>query len=65
MFRNEENWEKSLEIFAEKCFSKNIEQNVIGSVSEAIIGVKIIPHDIDIVVNENDFFETRDLFFEY
>ena len=65
MFRNEGNWEKSLEIFAEKCFSKNIEWNVIGSVSEAIIGVKIIPHDIDIVVNENDFYETRDLFLEY
>jgi hypothetical protein len=65
MFKNEGNWGKSLEVFAEKCFSKNIEWNVIGSVSEAILGVEIIPHDIDIIIKENNFYETKDLFLEY
>jgi len=65
MFRNEGNWEKSLEIFAEKCSVENIEWYITGSVSEAIIGVKITPHDIDIIVNENDFYKLRDLFLEY
>jgi hypothetical protein len=65
MFRNEGNWEKSLEIFAGKCSVENIEWHVTGSTSEAILGVKIIPHDIDIIVNESDFYKTRDLFLEY
>ena len=65
MFKNEGDWEKSLEIFAEKCFKNNIEWYITGSISEAVIGVKIIPHDIDIVTHVRDFYKTKELFMEY
>lgn len=65
MFKNEGDWEKSLELFAEKCSAEKIKWYVTGSVSEAVLGVNIIPHDIDIIVSENDFYRIRDLFLEY
>jgi hypothetical protein len=65
MFRNEGNWERSLEIFAKKCSTKNIEWYITGSICEAVLGVNIIPHDIDIVTHVNDFYKTKELFLEY
>lgn len=57
MFKGNGDWEKALKKFADKCYEKNIEWYITGSVSEAIIGVDISPHDIDIVSHVNDFFK--------
>jgi len=65
MFKNEGDWGKSLEIFADKCLNNNIEWYIIGSVSEAVLGVNIVPHDIDIITHVRDFYKTKDLFLEY
>ena len=42
-----------------------IEWYIIGSVSEAALGVDIKPHDMDIVVHTKDFYKVKDLFREY
>jgi hypothetical protein len=65
MFKSDGNWKNSLKIFAEKCMKENIKWYITGSTSEAIIGVEIIPHDIDIVVNVDDFYKIEEKFIEY
>jgi hypothetical protein len=65
MFQNKGNWEKSLELFAKKCSEENIEWYITGSISEALLGVNIMPHDIDIFVNVKDFYKTKDIFLDY
>jgi hypothetical protein len=34
-------------------------------VSEAVLGVDIKPHDIDIVIHERDFFKVKDVFSDF
>jgi hypothetical protein len=58
-------WKKVLLFLAQKFTENGIEWYIIGSVSEAVLGVDIIPHDIDIVVHTKDFYKTKDLFHEY
>ena len=65
MFKSEGNWRNSLKIFAERCEIKNIKWYITGSISEAIIGVEIKPHDIDIFVDVNDFYKVEENFIEY
>jgi hypothetical protein len=65
MFESKGDWKKSLLIFAKKCFENNIEWYITGSISEAIIGVEIIPHDIDIITHERDFYKIKELFINY
>jgi hypothetical protein len=65
MFKSEGNWKESLKKFAERCMAEKIKWYITGSISEAVIGVEIIPHDIDIFVNTNDFYKVGQLFIEY
>jgi hypothetical protein len=62
MFKSEGDWKKSLKIFAEKCIKENIKWYITGSTSEAIIGVEIMPHDIDIVIEVDDFYKVEEIF---
>jgi len=62
MFRGGSDWEKALLLFAQKCLDSKIEWYVIGSTSEAVLGVNIKPRDIDIVVHTRDFFKVKSVF---
>lgn len=64
MFQGGGDWVKALETFAKRCKEKDIEWYITGSVSEALIGVKINPHDIDIVCHTKDFFRLKDAFLD-
>jgi hypothetical protein len=49
-----------------KMFTENkIEWYILGSVSEAVLGVNITPHDIDIAVHTRDFYKVKDLTRKY
>jgi hypothetical protein len=65
MFKNEGSWEKSLEIFSEKCLHNNIEWYIMGSIVEAMLGISVKPRDIDIVTHVRDFYKIKELFIEY
>ena len=65
MFKSEGNWKHSLRLFAEKCKSENIKWYIFGSASEAIIGVDIIPFDLDIIIYVDHFYKVEKLFLEY
>lgn len=57
---------KSVLLFLAKIFKENqIEYWITGSVSEALLGLNIIPNDIDIVVHTKDFYKVKDLTFNY
>jgi len=58
-------WEKVMLTLAQKFAENGIEWYIIGSSSEAVLGVDIRPHDIDIAVHTGDFYKVRDLFFDY
>ena len=58
-------WEKVLLILARIFKENGIEWYIIGSVSEAVLGVDIIPHDIDIGVHTRDFYKVKDLTRQY
>jgi hypothetical protein len=64
MFKSEGKWEDALYFFGNKCKEQNIRWYITGSISEALIGVKIIPHDIDIFVNTNDFLKVKEIFID-
>jgi len=65
MFKGAGDWGKALGIFAEKCDKENLDWYITGSVSEAVAGVKIEPHDIDIVSHVKDFFRIKEVFYDY
>lgn len=62
MFKGNLDWKEALPIIINKFLENNIEWYLFGSVSDAIRGVKIVPHDIDIIVHTKDFFKVKDLF---
>jgi hypothetical protein len=65
MFQSKGDWKKSLQLLAKKCLENNIEWYITGSISEAVIGVDIIPHDIDFITRERDFYKVKELFIDY
>lgn len=65
MFTGNGNWQDVLLKFAKKCYYNNIEWYITGSISESVVGVKINPHDIDIVIHVKDFFRIKEIFSEY
>jgi hypothetical protein len=65
MFKSKGDWKESLLFFAKRCSENNIEWYITGSTSEAIIGIDIIPHDIDIITHERDFYKAKKLFLNY
>jgi hypothetical protein len=63
MFTGENaSWESALETFAIRCEEAGIEWYATGSVCDAIRGIAITPHDLDLVMLTNDFWRARDVF---
>lgn len=63
MFTGEDaDWEAALETFANRCADTGIEWYATGSVCDALRGIAITPHDLDLVVNTRDFWRARDIF---
>jgi hypothetical protein len=62
MFKSKGDWKKSLDFMAKRCLENDIEWYITGSISEAILGVNIKPHDIDFIVHERDFYKVKELF---
>lgn len=58
-------WEKVLLFLAQKFSEHNIEWYIVGSISEALLGVEIHPHDLDIIVHTSDFFKVKDILSDY
>lgn len=65
MFSNTGDWECALTIFADLCVQHNITWYITGSVSEAILGVNVTPHDLDIVSSCDDFYKLKEIFSKY
>lgn len=57
------NWEKSLELIAQKFKENGIEWYIVGSVSDAVRGINVKPGDMDIVVHTRDFNKAKDICF--
>lgn len=58
-------WKNVLSLLARMFKENEIEWYIIGSASEAVLGVDINPHDLDIVVHTSDFYKVKDLTREY
>ena len=58
-------WKNVLSLLAQIFKENEIEWYVIGSISEAILGVDINPHDLDIAVHTRDFYKVKDLSYNY
>jgi len=65
MFKKIGTWEESLEIFAQICEAEGIRWAITGSLSEAVRGVEVNPHDIDVVVHTGDFFKAKKVFIDH
>ena len=55
-------WEMALSLLARKFKENDIEWYIIGSASEAVLGVEVNPHDLDIVVHTRDFIKVKHIF---
>jgi len=55
-------WESALDYFCIKARENAIDFYLIGSVSAAIRGVNIVPHDIDVIVDVRDFWKAKTVF---
>jgi len=58
-------WENVLQLLAQIFTESKIEWYIIGSVSEAVLGVDVKPHDIDIIIHTRDFYKVKDVLSEY
>ena len=54
-------WEKPLEVIAQKFNENGIEWYIVGSVCDTLRGIKVKPSDIDIVVLTRDYFKAKDI----
>lgn len=62
MFRGEGRWETAVRIVASRCAEAHVRWYITGSVSEAVRGVAVNPHDVDIVAHVDDFLRLKALF---
>ncbi len=58
-------WKNVLLLLADVFEKNKIEWYILGSTSEAVLGVDIIPHDIDIAVHTKDFYKVKELTRDY
>ena len=58
-------WEHVLSRLAQMLTENGLDWYVKGSVSEAVLGAQITPHDIDIVIHTRDFYKARELFIDH
>lgn len=61
MFKGIFDWKEVLLFLAQKFSEHQIEWYIIGSISEALLGVDIKPHDLDIIVHTRDFYKVKDV----
>ena len=54
-------WEKPLEMLAEKLNENAIEWYIVGSVGDALRGVGVKPFDMDIVIHTRDYYKAKDI----
>lgn len=57
-----ENFKKALKILSERFEKSKLKWALIGSTNMALQGMDVSPHDIDIIVNVDDFGKTRNAF---
>lgn len=62
MFQGEFDWQEALLQAASVLTARGIEWYLTGSVCEAVLGVEVHPHDVDIIVHTRDFFAVKSLF---
>lgn len=63
MFSGKEaDWQAALIAFANRCADAGIEWYATGSVCDAIRGIDVTPHDLDLVTNTRDFWRAREIF---
>lgn len=58
-------WTQVLAFLAQTFRDNGIEWWLMGSASEAVLGVDIKPHDIDVAVHTRDFYKAKVLFQDY
>lgn len=56
-------WEKPLELMAQKFEEHGIEWYLIGSASDAIRGIDVKPGDIDLVIHTRNYKKVKDIFY--
>lgn len=54
-------WEKPLELLAQKFKENGIEWYIVGSVSDTVRGVDVKPFDLDIVIHTRDYYKAKDI----
>jgi hypothetical protein len=54
-------WKKPLELLAQKFDENGIEWYIVGSVSDAVRGIKVKPKDLDIVIHTRDYHKAKDI----
>jgi hypothetical protein len=54
-------WQKPLELIAQKFNENKIEWYIVGSVGDAVRGINVKPFDMDIVVHIRDFNKAKDI----
>ena len=59
------NWEKSLDKFCQIAKINNIDYYLIGSITASVRNIDIIPNDIDLIIDIDDFEKTKRVFNEY
>jgi hypothetical protein len=63
MFTGENaDWNTALETFAIRCEEAGIEWYATGSVCDALWGIAITPHDLDLVTHTGNFWRVREVF---
>lgn len=58
-------WEKPLELLAQKFKENGIEWYLIGSASDAVRGIDVKPSDIDIVIHTSDYPKVKNIFYSH
>lgn len=58
-------WEKPLELLSQKFKENEIEWYIVGSVSDTVRGVDVIPGDIDIVIHTRDYDKVKNICYSH
>lgn len=54
-------WKRPLKLLAQKFDENGIEWYIVGSVSDAVRGIKVKPKDLDIVIHTRDYHKAKDI----
>jgi len=56
-------WKRPLEILTQKFMENGIEWYIVGSISDAVRGIKVKPFDMDIVIHTKDYYKVKEIFY--